>query len=150
MIVGPAEWNNLYALHELELPEDDRHLIVTFHYYAPFEFTHQGADWADGSADWLGTTWRGTSAEQEAIRHDLDVAVLWAAYHQRPLYLGEFGVYSAADMASRAAWTDFVARQAESRGMAWAYWEFCSGFGVYDPDRDVWREPLLEALVPAD
>ncbi len=51
-------------------------------------------------------------------------------------------------MASRARWTAFVSREAERRGMAWAYWEFCSGFGVYDPAAGAWREPLLEALLP--
>ena len=32
--------------------------------------------------------------------------------HRRPIYLGEFGAYSKADLASRARWTAFVAQQA--------------------------------------
>jgi endoglucanase len=32
--------------------------------------------------------------------------------------------------------------------MAWAYWEFRAGFGVYDPATDAWREDLLAALIP--
>jgi endoglucanase len=27
-----------------------------------------------------------------------------------------------------------------------AYWEFCSGFGAYDPTGKEWRKPLLDAL----
>ena len=38
IMVGPASWNNLNHLDRLTLPKDDR-LIVTFHYYSPFEFT---------------------------------------------------------------------------------------------------------------
>jgi endoglucanase len=49
---------------------------------------------------------------------------------------------------SRALWTDFVARQAEARGMSWAYWEFCSGFGVYDKVRNKWNGQILDALIP--
>lgn len=28
-------------------------------------------------------------------------------------------------------------------------WEFCSGFGVYDPKRNQWIEPLKETLLGA-
>jgi endoglucanase len=36
VIVGPARMNDIGALPELELPDDDR-LVVGVHYYAPFE-----------------------------------------------------------------------------------------------------------------
>ena len=148
VIIGPAEWNNLYKLSDLRLPEDDRHILVTFHYYQPFKFTHQGAEWADGSEAWLGTTWTGTPAQEKALEGDLDLAAGWAEKNSRPLYLGEFGAYSKADMDSRARWTEAVARQAEESGMSWAYWEFCAGFGVYDPQLKIWINPLLNALLP--
>jgi endoglucanase len=41
VIVGPARMNDIGELTELELPDDDR-VVVTVHYYAPLEFTHQG------------------------------------------------------------------------------------------------------------
>lgn len=148
VIIGPAEWNSLEKLSDLRLPEDDRHILVTFHYYQPFHFTHQGAEWADGSEAWLGTTWTGTPAQEKALKRDLDLAAGWAEKNNRPLYLGEFGAYSRADMDWRARWTEAVARQAEERGMSWAYWEFCAGFGVYDPQLKIWINPLLNALLP--
>ena len=148
VVVGPAEWNGIYRLHSLELPEEDRGLIVTVHYYEPFRFTHQGAEWVEGSISWLGTRWQGEPDEEAAIRRDFGVAAAWAKQQQRPLYLGEFGAYSQADMDSRVRYTGFVAREAEARGWGWAYWEFCSGFGTYDPQRGEWRRPLLEALIP--
>ena len=64
------------------------------------------------------------------------------------MLMGEFGAYSKADITSRALWTDFVAREAERHGFAWAYWEFCSGFGVYDKNAKQWNEPILKALIP--
>jgi len=72
----------------------------------------------------------------------------WAQRHKVRILLGEFGAYSKADMDSRVRWTEFVRSEAERHGFAWAYWEFASGFGVYDPDAKVWREDLLEALIP--
>jgi endoglucanase len=148
IVVGPVEWNNPRALRDLKLPADDQHLIVTFHYYAPFQFTHQGAEWVQGSGSWLGTEWTGSNAQRQSVGYDLDVVAQWATENQRPIFLGEFGAYSKADMASRAQWTAFVAREAESRGFSWAYWEFCAGFGVYDQSSGVWNQTLLQALLP--
>jgi endoglucanase len=148
LVVGPANWNNIDALNALQLPKDDRRLIVTFHYYNPFHFTHQGAEWVQGSDVWLGTRWRGNTGEKRAVDRDLDRAAAWGEAHGRPLYMGEFGAYSRADMESRILWTAYVARQAEVRGITWAYWELCAGFGVYDQAREEWNRPLLEALLP--
>ena len=149
IVVGPVGWNSIKELPSLELPERDRHLIVTVHYYNPFHFTHQGASWAGpDSQQWLGTTWMGTPAERREVRRDFDAAITWAVQHRRPIWLGEFGAYSKADLESRARWTRFVAAEALKRKMGFAYWEFCSGFGVYDPDRHRWIEPLKDALLP--
>jgi hypothetical protein len=32
--------------------------------------------------------------------------------------------------------------------MSWAYWEFASTFGVYDPTQHAYRPELLGALIP--
>ena len=148
VIVGPAEFNTISRLPALRLPEQDRRLIVTFHYYSPLQFTHQGASWTKGSDEWLGTTWDGTPGQKQAVRRDLDHAALWAEERDRPLFLGEFGAYSRADMASRVRWTRFVRDEAEKRGMSWSYWEFGTGYGAYDPSIRRWRLPLREALIP--
>jgi endoglucanase len=147
VIIGPGHWNNLDHLDKLQLPPKDRFLIVTFHYYSPSEFTHQGASWVNGSKKWLGRTWKGTPAELEALRKGFERAAAWGKKHQRPLFLGEFGAYSAADMTSRALWTQSVVREAEKHGFGWCYWEFGSGFGAYDPTKGAWRQPLRKALV---
>jgi endoglucanase len=149
IVVGPVGWNGINDLGSLELPEKDRNLIVTVHYYNPFHFTHQGASWAGpDSQKWLGTKWTGDKAEQLAVVRDLDTAIAWAVKHRRPIYLGEFGAYSKADLESRARWTRFVADEAVRHKMGFGYWEFCAGFGVYDPVKNRWIEPLKEALLP--
>jgi endoglucanase len=132
----------------LNIPDDEQNVIVTVHYYNPFHFTHQGAEWVDGSDAWLGTKWTGSASEQQVVKNDLDQAELWGIMHNMPLNLGEFGAYNKADMNSRVLWTDFVTRQAEMRNMSWAYWEFCAGFGIYDPDLSQWYDDLLNALIP--
>jgi len=150
IIVDTAEWGGLKALNKLILPDNDRNLIVTYHYYEPFHFTHQGTPWIGGSSPWVGTTWIGTAHQQEKIEKDFDDAAQWAETNDRPLYMGEFGAYKEADERSRALWTEFVARSAEKQEISWAYWEFCAGFGIYDPQKGVWRTTLLEALIPPE
>jgi endoglucanase len=146
VIVGPGHWNNIDSLAKLVLPKDDR-LIVTFHYYSPYEFTHQGAPWDPNAAKWVGKTWRGTDAELAALRKDFDKVTAWSKEQGRPMFLGEFGSFSKADMESRAAWTKAVAGEAQKRGFSWSYWEFGSGFGAYDPQKWSWRAELKQALL---
>ena len=276
VIVGPKFWNAIWELQDLELPKDDRNLIVTFHYYEPFEFTHQGAEWVEPSPP-LGITWNENKAsltagwenwswetnsklkgknievdytgawaglflhsdtwlegykqlsfsankslklgilcvedEKEAfhfttselkaeykidlekcggkigidriiiqnfddkahsglvlenikliakdgselylvttqgqkVAADFAKAGQWATAHKRPLFMGEFGAYGKADMASRVSWTNFVRQEAEKNNISWAYWEFGAGFGIYDRDTQEWRADLLKALIP--
>jgi len=146
VVIGPAYWNSLDHLGALALPDSDRNIIVTFHYYVPLRFTHQGAGWMPGADKWKGTLWTGGAAEQATLDNDFNKAAQWALANRRPLYLGEFGAFQAADMESRARWTRAVAEAARRRGMSFAYWEFGSSFGAYDPAKLKWREPLLEAL----
>jgi endoglucanase len=147
IILGGAWWNGIDHLHELELPAEDRNLIITVHFYHPMEFTHQGAPWTE-HVDLHGVRWEGTPEEQAYITGWLSKAQAWSEQNQRPLYLGEFGAYDQADMESRVRWTSFVTRQAEAYGWSWAYWQFDSDFIVYNIERDEWVEPILNALIP--
>jgi len=149
IVVGPVAWNGISELKSLELPADDRNLIVTVHYYGPFNFTHQGAHWLDArSRPPMGKRWTGTDEERREIELEFDVAAAWSLKHRRPIFLGEFGAIDTADLESRARWTKFVAEAAAARRFGWAYWEFCSGFGAYDKSKAAWIEPLRSALVP--
>jgi endoglucanase len=148
IIIGPVNWNAYDWVSTLDVP-DDEHLIVTFHYYLPFQFTHQGAEWVRESDPWLGTSWDATGVEKAEITSHFNSVADWAnRHHGVRILLGEFGAYSKAPPDSRVRWMAFVAREAERHGFAWAYWELASGFGIYDPDAKVWREDLLKAVLP--
>jgi endoglucanase len=146
IIIG-ASSNDFRALHKLKLPAADRHIIVSIHYYDPFEFTHQGASWVAGGTPPTGVAW-GTEAERQVILKNFDVAAAWSKAHDRPIFLGEFGAYEKGDMASRATYTAVVANAAEAHGWAWAYWQFEGSFQAYDIKSQTWVEPILTALVP--
>lgn len=145
--LGGIMWSNFASTETTYVPSGDKNIILLFNYYNPFEFTHQGATWVEGSYKWYNTEWHGTEDEKARIRKELDFATEQAKIKGVDLMIGEFGAYSDADMQSRARWTDFVAREAEKRNIAWTYWEFCSSFGAYDNFSKEWRKPLLEALI---
>jgi len=149
VIVGPAFSNSIDHLAELELPEADRNLIVTVHYYKPMEFTHQGAPWSKHK-DRSGVDWSGTALERQTVRDDFSRVAAWARAHDRPIFLGEFGAYDRGAMDARARYTDVVARTAESFGWSWAYWQFDSDFILYDIPAGRWVEPIRDALIPAN
>jgi endoglucanase len=146
VIIGPAYWNSIEHLDELELPEEDENMIVTVHYYRPMEFTHQGAKWA-GLEDKVGVEWKGAPEDKQPIIRDFEKAREWSKRRGRPIFLGEFGVYDKADMDSRVRYLSFIARLAEEMGWSWAYWQFDSDFILYDIPNGRWIEPVLNALI---
>jgi len=150
VIIGPGFWNQIPHLDELRLPENDRNIIVTIHYYSPMKFTHQGAKWAGAEANsWLGTTW-GSDDDKKAIRDDFQKARDWSVAHKRPILLGEFGAYDKGDIDSRVKYTSYVARIAEEFNFSWTYWQFDSDFIVYDIPKNQWVKPIHDALVPVN
>ena len=147
VIVAALNLDDVNTVEELELPEDDRNIIVTIHYYKPMRFTHQGAVWNEEFGKKRGVKW-GSAADRAALAADLDRVASWAARVRRPIYLGEFGVYEAADARSRVAYLSFVTRQAERHGWPWAVWQFSHDFAIFDMDGGRWNRDLLDALVP--
>lgn len=146
VVIGAGNWNSLWEIYKLELPEDRDNLIVTFHNYAPFEFTHQGADWVNGSDAWLGRKWPEES-DESSMENDLRLAGGLQEQLGVPLLMGEFGAYSKADLDSRVRFTRAMVENAEANGIGWCYWEFASGFGIYNPNTRQFNE-LYTALIP--
>lgn len=147
VIMGIADYGGLGGLSQLEVP-DDEYIIVSPHYYNPFNFTHQGADWVGpDSENWLGTEWMDTQADRETVISEFSYAKQFSQNNKVPIHVGEFGAFNRADIASRERWTTFLARWFEEQGFSWAYWEFSAGFGIYDPAAKKQLTPLVNALL---
>ncbi|SOE20551.1 Por secretion system C-terminal sorting domain-containing protein [Spirosomataceae bacterium TFI 002] len=146
VLMGVAQYGGLSAVPQLIFPKDD-HIILTIHYYDPFQFTHQGAEWVNGSEPWLGTKWDNTDRDQNAIKSQFQFAIDLAKQKNIPINIGEFGAYSKADNASRILWTSFMARWMEEQGFSWAYWEFSAGFGFFNPSTNQYKQDLVDALL---
>jgi endoglucanase len=147
ILVCPGEYNGLGAIPKLKLPED-KNIILSIHYYNPFQFTHQGAEWIGADANnWLGTKWEDLELERNQVESEFSVLKSFQKTNNIPINIGEFGAYSKADIASRNKWTTFLARWFELQGYSWAYWEFSAGFGIYDPATKTYKQSLVDALI---
>ncbi|WP_051326818.1 glycoside hydrolase family 5 protein [Aliagarivorans taiwanensis] len=155
VMIGTADWGGPFKLPDLELPAaaNADNTIITVHFYEPFEFTHQGAEWVPGANSWIGTRWLGTASQQQVLFDYLDAVSSWNDQPGRgfEVNIGEFGVYSQhSSPQDQRAWTAFIARESEKRNFSWHYWEYSSGFGAFDPQADQWRTALIEGLIPTD
>lgn len=144
IVFGGPSWNSLESLEETPRPDADGPLIGTFHYYEPFEFTHQNAPFI--RQDLPSRGW-GAPEEREEIEA---VAARTEAVSERldaPILLGEFGVYlPGTDPDARWAWYAAVREAAEQAGATWCVWNFAADFAIYDVAESDWLPGALEAL----
>ena len=106
----------------------------------------QGAPWSEtfariGPLDW------GSPDDEAKAAADFEKVSRWSEREKRPVYLGEFGVYERAPSESCQRYL-FVARSADRRGWAWAYWQFDHDFAAFDSARQAWKPDILRALIP--
>ena len=146
IIVAALNAGAIRDIEKLKLPDADRNLIVTIHYYEPMNFTHQGASWSRQYSALRDVPW-GDEGSQAKLAAEFRIAANWGQERHRPIYLGEFGVYDKAPVASRAAWMQSVARSAEKLGWGWAYWQFDHDFALFNSATHAWNQPLLDALM---
>jgi len=145
IIIGPDRYNSLNRLEKLNLP-DNNNIIVSIHYYNPADFTFQGDPYHKGYENLSDIPW-GSPEDIRKLEADFLKASDWAKANNRMIFVGEFGVNQNAPAQYRELWIKTVRKEAEKKGFAWGYYEFCANFGIYNPETDMWDEKLLEALI---
>jgi aryl-phospho-beta-D-glucosidase BglC (GH1 family) len=157
IIAAGANYSGIEDLLLLE-PFADSNIIYTFHYYQPFPFTHQGADWGMDQWKTLRDIPYPSTPEAVApklveepnapyryylneygldrwdgvrIASEIRFAADWGAVHHVPVWCGEFGAYrNYSNPAMRSQWIRDVRTALERSKIGWAMWDYCSGFGV--------------------
>lgn len=147
VVFGTGQWGNLGGLLETRFPEDER-VIATFHYYSPFDFTHQGAPWSD-RRNRTGIEW-GSEDERAELTADFEQAAAFADERNLPVFLGEFGVYGEVPDADRAEWISAVRAEAEAHDFSWCHWDFATTLRAYDLDDEAWIPQIRDALIGGD
>ena len=81
-----------------------------------------------------------------SIRRGLDIAAGYGEFYNRPIHLGEFGVYTEAEAVSRANYMLRVRVEAEKRNLGWAVWDWKADFAYWNRDRNEPHPLLRRAL----
>ncbi len=144
VILGGDNWNSIDGLRRFSPPADD-HLVLTFHYYDPYNFTHQGATWFDGAPP-VGQEW-GSVKERKHLQTEMSRAARIARQKGYPLWLGEFGALETAPTQSRIQWVKAVRQASENAGIGWCAYDYATEFGAYDQIKKRWIEPMRDALL---
>lgn len=161
IVATGALWSSIDALVNLE-PLDDPNLVYSFHFYDPFVFTHQGANWSTPNLEALRGTPVAYPPDPDQLlplieaTEDTRVAFLlrfylnegwdadrmatrfrqaarWGHQHGVPVICNEFGVFKRyAPAEGRAAWTHDVVTALERYNIGWAMWEYDEGFGLVE------------------
>ena len=138
-------------------PLSDHNLIYGFHFYQPFDFTHQGADWGDpvwatlrgfpypSSPELVAPLldsqpaslrdrlhWYGEERwNRERIGKTLGEAMAWGKRHDVNVLCSEFGALRKRSApADRAAWLRDVRETLEAGGAGWTTWDYSGPFGI--------------------
>jgi len=143
LIMGGDNWSGLKSLPSIPVI-DDPNQVHTFHYYDPFEFTHQKASWTE-LKDSPTTHWG-----SQADRAELSAAAKTARQAQEdlgfPVFLGEIGANEKAPHDDIVRYTRETTEAFEDAGIAWCVWNFTATFPFYDSEAAQWDEPKLAAL----
>jgi len=131
IVAGGPNWSSLDGLLNSEPLEDDN-VLYTFHFYEPFEFTHQGAPWVRGPVR-LTRNVRYPATPRQALHvgRRIASAAEWARRFSVPLWAGEFGAYPPhAPRLDRLRWLYDVRTALQHHGIGWAVWSYDESLGL--------------------
>jgi endoglucanase len=116
---------------EYKMPQDTvpKKLFISVHYYTPWQFCGLTED-----ADWgkMMTTW-GSAAEVRELEKLFDMMKDFSTRNDAPVFLGEFGVVSKKESASRTRWMSAVMKGSIARKMVPVLWDTGNEISRHEP-----------------
>lgn len=168
IIIGSNNYQSVGTFDKLKVPENDRNIMLSFHFYEPFHLTHHQASWVgfgiyQGPVKYPGETVSeedisglpealkndmkgGLQAwDRDRIRKSLAKPLALAKKSGLPLYCGEWGCLPTMSRESRIAWYRDVLSVLEENRIGWAIWDYKGGFGLLR--NSVFDERMLDVLL---
>ncbi len=143
VVWGGEFWSGIGSLDDIPIPDDNR-LVVTFHYYDPFGFTHQGAPWITPMQP-VGRIFP-SGTDLADLQANAQLAQDFMTRTGRPLFLGEFGVYEGVSVDQRATWYKAVHDEFEAVNVDGCVWAYTNTMYFRDPVSNGWIAQLLDAI----
>ena len=143
VVIGGEFWSNISSLPTMPIV-DDPYIVYTFHYYLPFEFTHQGARWNDPVPP-MGAKF-GSQKDMDALAADVKKAQAFIARTGKPLFIGETGAYESIPLAERAPYYKAIHDAFDAAGIDPCIWAYVNSFPVRDAKTGQWHDSILRAI----
>lgn len=145
VIIGGENWSGIKSLETLPLPEDPN-IHPTFHYYDPFTYTHQGAEWTAPDMPPVG---RDFPTTEDAAQLARDVASIqsYVARTGKTPFMGEVGAFDRhIPLADRVRYHRMITDAFAPTGIGICVWAYSNTFPFYDADKDRWLPGMRGAL----
>ena len=142
VIIGGEFWSGVNSLKTLQLP-DDPNIVPTFHYYDPFNFTHQGATWVDPSPP-LGRKYGGPE-DKKLLQNDLQKVRDYVARTGKTPFMGEFGAYSTVSIEDRVNYQKTIRVAFDQIGIGMCAWAYTNTFPLWDQEKKAWVPGMRDA-----
>ena len=174
LVIGSNLWQGYETMKYLKVPEGDKNIILSFHYYNPMVLTHYGAWWTPigkykGKVNYPGILVSKEDYEAapdsikkelepyltqvwdiEKIRADFKDAIEAAKKYDLQLFCGEWGVYEPVDRELAYKWTKDMLQVFDENNIAWTTWCYDADFGFWDQKKHDFKDkPLVELLMSA-
>jgi endoglucanase len=158
LVIGSNKWQSVNTFDELRVPENDKNILLSFHFYEPFHLTHYKASWTklkdfEGQVQYPGQiVVNGTGEEEQRVynRDTLEKMIAkplaLAKKLNLPLYCGEFGVIDGSPIESKAAWYRDLVAIFDKHNIGYANWNYKAGsFGIVDANMQP-DQPIVDIL----
>lgn len=143
VIIGGEFWSGINSLKSLKLP-DDPNIVPTFHYYDPFDFTHQGATWVDNPPK-MGRAY-GTTADQKLLNDDVQKIRDYVQRTGKTPFMGEFGANNPIPLNDRVKYQKSVRQAFDAVGIGMCAWGYTNTFPLWDQQTGKWVPGMLDAM----
>ena len=173
LVIGSNMWQGHQTIKYLKVPEGDKNIILSFHYYNPMLLTHYGAWWSPLCAAYKGkVNYPGVLVSKEdfdaapaaikeelkpyteevwdinKIREQFKDAIEAAKKYDLQLFCGEWGVYEPVDRELAYNWYRDMLTVFDEFDIAWTTWCYDADFGFWDQQRNCYKDwPLVELLM---
>lgn len=169
IVVGSNRWQIPSTFPDLKLPENDRNIILSFHFYTPMALTHHLARWSpiaeyNGEVNYPGqivdTAHYKELSEptvkamreycngyftKEILAQEMSPAIKVAKENDLLLYCGEFGVYPTIPEDIMLRWYKDVCDIFNANGIAYCHWCYKGDFPVVG-ENSVPKRKLVSVL----